>query len=144
MYSCVLTFVLLLLATRVDADELASQPALELNGANTLPLSQRFPAYGDAAGGDLAAFPRPRASRRVLSARLRGYGVVAYEVAQAPAEALAAYTRELLDAGFRVVSLGSSALALRADESAVVHSFQQGAHGVLALVRMNKEQTRAK
>jgi hypothetical protein len=110
---------------------------------NAGPLAVRamFPEHGDAAGSDLPGLPRPAGARRVLSARVpsRGYALAAYEVGEAPASALAQYTRQLARLGFRSSPLAADqnvTALVRGADRVVAQSFRQDAQSVLAVVRI--------
>jgi hypothetical protein len=115
--------------------------------AGPLSLRTMFPERGDAGGADLPGLPRPEHARRVLSVQVqqRDYALAAYDVAVAPRAALAQYTRELAQHGFRAVpvtpQLGAeqalSAL-VRGPERIIVHGFRQDGRSVLAVVRMGE------
>lgn len=105
-----------------------------------LELGAMFPASGDASGSDVDGLPRPPGAVRLLSARVphRGYALAAYRVAGEPDAALERYADQLRHGGVRVVRLGpqrGSVTVMRGQERAFVHSFRQGGHSVIALVR---------
>jgi hypothetical protein len=94
-----------------------------------VPLDVMFPAHADAAGFDPLDPPRPRLTRRLLSAHQveREPALFVYESQRAPDELWADYLRELAARGWTLANPGAAlggvrqaALLLRAGRSAVV------------------------
>lgn len=111
-----------------------------------LHVDEMFPASGDAAGHDLTGVPRPRGSRRLLSAQVAGqpYGLLAYEVGQEqPLAALDRYDTELRASGFQSVHLQpgdadsfESRAFVRDGIPLQVHALRHEEQTVIAVVRM--------
>jgi hypothetical protein len=110
-----------------------------------VPLRDAFPPVGDAPGSDVPRFPRPNATRRVLSAWQEGAApmLVAYESSLPPERALHDYEVVLQASGARVEHAAAALehdrdatrwlLASRADRSAAVIVAPR-AHGSLLIV----------
>lgn len=81
-----------------------------------LKLLELFPAHGDAPGSDSSLLGRPRGSRRILSGSASGepYAIRVYETAEAPAQLLHSFERDLQARGWAPLPAQPTTQAARA------------------------------